>query len=545
MVIDDLGLVPPSGNPGSTGDGASLANITGDGGTGNRTGTPQGCAAGTGLTEGPYPIGMAPNQVLDAYGIDDLQAAGFRGEGTRVAIVDDSIYEPAWLDGYRACFGLADATPVTPHVIGTPSTSESGETILDLSVMSAVAPKVDRFDVFMVDSTINPAVIDHAGSMITMFGAPLDASQTGGQAPDVISASFGLCEALDMYWAGKTAAVAIMEDVLATAAAAGISYLVSTGDSGSSGCQASFKSTTPVTDPAVTVLSAQYPATSAWVTAVGGTNLTLDAANEIVSSGVWNDQAYGTATIYDAGVGGTSTLIDRPWYQQGSGVPAGSQRVVPDISAFADVLPGYALLGPSPAPAPTPDPGQWQFVGGTSAAAPLMAGSTLLLDQQAEQRGQPPLGFLNPLLYELGRAGSASILDITLGNDDVFDVGCCSAAAGFDLATGWGSPLVDRLAATLAAPTVQVLPARSAAGATVTVTAQVGVPGGSVTAHAWDTNGDGITDQVTATPQVTFATPTAGLAPVTVSVLTTLGRTATASGTVLVTRAPARLSFTG
>jgi kumamolisin len=207
--------------------------------------------------------------------IDSLQSLGLQGQGTRVAIIDDSLYEPAWLDGYRTCFGLSGATAVTPHVIGSPDMSEAGETILDLSVMSFVAPEVDRFDVFMVDPTLDPNVTDLPGQLIAMFGAPLDASQTGGQVPDVVSASFGACEALQMFFQGKTAAVSILESVLATAAAAGVSYFVATGDSGSSACLHALSFLPLPPDPAETVLSVQYPATSAWVTAVGGTNLAL------------------------------------------------------------------------------------------------------------------------------------------------------------------------------------------------------------------------------------------------------------------------------
>lgn len=529
VVVDDLGLVPPPVQQLKKADGSTAAVLQAGGGTAYRTGTASGCAEGTGITAGPYGFGMAPNQLLDAYGIDDLQALGLRGEGTRVAIVDDSVYEQAWLGGYRECFGLTDATPVTPHVIGVPSTSESDETILDLSVMSFVAPKVDRFDVFMVDTTADPAMSDTPGQMIAMFGAPLDASQTGGEAPDVVSASFGACEALDMSWAGKTAAVSLLEDVLAAGAAAGVSYLVATGDSGSSGCQHLFGSP-PVTDPAVTVESADYPSTSAWVTAVGGTNLTLDDANEIVTSGVWNDEVYQLATPqYLAGTGGTSAMVARPWYQ-GEGLPSGTTRVVPDVSAFADALPGYAILGPSAAPAPDPDPGTWQAVGGTSAATPLLAGATLLLDQLALQRGQPTMGFLNPLLYALagsGGTGTASILDITLSDDDLFDVGCCSAASGYDLATGWGSPLVDRVSAALADPGLQVSAPESTVGGTVTFTAAASPAAGAVTSYAWDLGSDGAVDATTTSPTYNVPATVAGTVRVRVTATTNLARSTT------------------
>jgi kumamolisin len=517
------------------------------GGTAYRTGTASGCAEGSQISEDGYYFGVTPSQLLEAYGIDSLQSLGLQGQGTRVAIIDDALYEPAWLEGYRACFGLGDATAVTPHVIGSPDMSEADETILDLSVMSFVAPKVDRFDVFMVEPTLDPGVIDMPGQMIAMFGAPLDASQTGGEAPDVISASFGACEAMQMFFQGKTAAVSIMESVLASAAAAGVSYLVATGDSGSSACLHALSFLPLPPDPAETVLSAQYPSTSAWVTAVGGTNLTLDGDNEIVSSGVWNDQAYEpVAPQYLAGTGGTSTMVARPWYQ-GSGVPAGSMRVVPDVAAFADALPGYSILGPSPAPAPVPDPGVWQAIGGTSAATPLLAGAALLLDQLAVQRGQPTLGLLNPLLYALAAGGTSSILDITLSDDDLFDVGCCTATEGFDLSTGWGSPLIDRLAGALANPSLAVTAPAATVGESVTFTATATPSAGQVTSYAWDLNADGSTDATTAAPTYTAATTAAGVMSVRVTARTSLARSATAEGRATVsggtTEAP--ISFAG
>lgn len=542
----------PEVGTGDVADGSDAAVVspTGAGGTAAATGTASGCPAGTSLTSSTLPMGLSPAQFLGAYGIDELQAAGLEGQGTRVAVVDDSTYEPAWLDGYRSCFGLTDATPVTPHVIGSPGVSESGETILDLSVLSAAAPSVDRFDVFMVDTDPHPAVSDLATGLITMFGAPLDASATGGEAPDVVSASFGGCEALPLFWAGRTAAVGILETVLATGVGAGVGYVVAAGDSGSSGCQhnlAPLVGPAEAANPAITLSSAWYPATSAWVTSVGGTNLTLNVDNSIASSGTWNDMAYGIGDLYYGGGGGTSSLVERPWYQA-EGVPAGTMRAVPDVAAFGDVFPGYAILGPSPAPAPTPDPGTWGFVGGTSAATPLLAGAFLLLSQQAVRAGQPAHGFINPLLYQLGPTGSSSLLDITLGGNDVFGIGCCPAGPGFDLATGWGSPMANELSVALVPPTVELTAARSTVGGSVTLSARAEVPAGAVREYRWDAGGDGVTDRVTASPELTLATPTAGVTTVVLSVTTTLGRvSSTTTEVVTVAAAPAGapLAFAG
>ena len=91
----------------------------------------------------------------------------------------------------------------------------------------------------------------------------------------------------------------------------------------------------------------------------------------------------------------------------------GIGRIVPDIAALADVLPGYAILLHGRRHArklPQTSPG-WTSIGGTSAATPLMAGGVVLADQYAARQGQRPLGFLNPLLYRLGaepRPGAAS-----------------------------------------------------------------------------------------------------------------------------------------
>jgi len=92
-------------------------------------------------------------------------------------------------------------------------------------------------------------------------------------------------------------------------------------------------------------------------------------------------------------------------------------------------------------------------VGGTSAAAPLWAGFIALANQQAMANKKPRVGFLNPLIYAIGKGlnHATDIHDITLGNNSGF-----SAVSGYDLATGWGTPagqhLIDDLTASLGQP---------------------------------------------------------------------------------------------
>ena len=520
------------------------------GGTAHRTGVAEGCAE---IAPGAQPAGsaygLAPNQLSTAYQLDQLHERGLRGQGMRVAVIDSSVYDPAWLDTYRSCFGLTGGAEIVDHVIGTPGSTATGmtETILDLSVLSFAAPEVERFDSFMVDTTPNSELDDMAAGMVQMFSAPLDAALTGGQAPDVISASFGMCEASNIYWQGRTAAVGIMENVFATAAAAGVTYVVSTGDSGSSGCMHNLG----VQAEETAMLSTSYPSTSKWVTAVGGTNLTLHDDNTIASSGVWNDLQFGID--FDAqggaGGGGTSQLIERPWYQRSGAVPGdATARVVPDISLFADELPGYLLFVPtadlSPGD-PSGSPG-WTIVGGTSAATPLFAGMALLLGQEANSRWQPTLGFANPLLYALAESGT-SLLDITQGSNDMVPmwVDCCDATPGFDLATGWGSPLAARVSDELAAPTMNLVGVGSTDGSlTATFVVDAAPPAGRVTSYEWDVDGDSVTDHTTTEPVLRVTASAAGPRSVSVLALTSLGRVGAASAEATVTVPTARLPLT-
>ena len=105
---------------------------------------------------------------------------------------------------------------------------------------------------------------------------------------------------------------------------AGVSSFVAAGDSGSTIC-----------GPGVGATTLSYPAVSPFVTAVGGTRLTLGQGNLRVSEMVWNDSAYG---VRAAGGGALSRKEPRPPYQDGF-VPQ-SHRAVPDVSALADIVPG-------------------------------------------------------------------------------------------------------------------------------------------------------------------------------------------------------------
>jgi len=165
------------------------------------------------------------------------------------------------------------------------------------------------------------------------------------------------------------------------------------------------------------------------ITVVGATTLTTGGAD-----GPWSSE-----TPWSDSGGGISTTYPIPSYQQNLNLvtAAGSttMRNIPDV---AIVGAGQIYL--------IANNGGAMTVAGTSASAPLWAGFTALVNQQAVANATPTVGFLNPAIYAIGSSGNYSqdFHDIRTGNNGAF-----KAIAGFDLVSGWGSPtgqpLIDDL----------------------------------------------------------------------------------------------------
>ena len=118
-------------------------------------------------------------------------------------------------------------------------------------------------------------------------------------------------------------------------------------------------------------------------------------------------------------------------------------RNIPDVALTADNV--YVLFN---------NGGSGNF-GGTSCAAPLWAGFTALVNQQAVINGRPTVGFINPTIYTLGKnTGYTAVLhDTTTGNNaSPTSRTKFPAVTGYDLATGWGTPNGTALINALVAP---------------------------------------------------------------------------------------------
>jgi subtilase family serine protease len=332
----------------------------------------------------------------------------------RIAVVDIDGIKRSDLVTFARCFGLRmPQVRIVPLNLRRPLAA-GAEATLDLEVIMAGAPRLSHLDLY--------EAFGSEADLVRLFAAPLD--QPRARRPDVISSSLGNCEA-----AYSRAGLEVFERVLATAAASGVTVVSGSGDDGSSDCA----QTTGDRGRAV-----DYPGTSRWVTSVGGTAIELNAANRLVAESVWNDRPYGTLL---AGGGGASELFRRPAWQRAPGV-SGRARLVPDVSFMADLAPGYAIYCTAVTDETCRGRG-WFGIGGTSASAPLFASALALADQAARRRGLPRVGNINPLLYALARRAGGSrgplFRDIRRGDNDLFDVGCCTAGPNFDRASGLGS----------------------------------------------------------------------------------------------------------
>jgi subtilase family serine protease len=186
-------------------------------------------------------------------------------------------------------------------------------------------------------------------------------------------------------------------------------------------------------------LAVDDPASQWYVTGVGGTTLGSIAPP---SESAWRD-----------GGGGVSTLWSMPSYQSGTSpalgvvgpsascpTASGNCREVPDVSANAGAAESF-FCGGGAEPC---SPSGWAGYGGTSLSAPTWAALFALANASAACSGAR-VGFANPSLYAVaaGPGYTQAFNDITAGENDALGAhgGQYSASAGYDLATGLGTPI--------------------------------------------------------------------------------------------------------
>jgi len=201
----------------------------------------------------------------------------------------------------------------------------------------------------------------------------------------------------------------------------GISLLFASGDDGAgsegndttNGCQF---------DP-------NFPVSSPYVTAVGGTALGIfQSPPEFVNylSGGGFSNYFARPTYQDAAV--TYYLANNNHTLPPASYFNATGRAYPDVSALSEGF--YVVVDKVPMPG----------VAGTSCACPTFSGIVSLVNDARLQKGESPLGFLNPLFYQLGAAKSPAFQDMTQGANPGCDTNGFPAVPGWEPSGGWGSP---------------------------------------------------------------------------------------------------------
>jgi subtilase family serine protease len=319
------------------------------------------------------PVGYGPNDLQSAYSLP----SSVRGKGETVAVVDgyDDPTAEHDLGVYRAQYGLPACTTANGcflkvdqtggHNDPDPDGGWAEEISLDLDMVSAICPNCH---ILLVEATTaSMANLGTAEDTAVRLGADAVSNSYGG--PDASDHNYG------RYYHHS-----------------GVAITASAGDSG---------------------YAVSYPASSKWVTAVGGTTLTRSNAPRGFTETAWSDTG-----------SGCSSENATTW--QTVTVTGCKGRAVADVSADADPVTGvavydsYAYQGAS----------GWLEFGGTSASSPIVAATYAL----AANTGSVDDG---SYLW----AHHTGLRDITSGsNGSCSTKQWCNAGKGWDGPTGWGTP---------------------------------------------------------------------------------------------------------
>ncbi|MDQ6606294.1 MAG: putative Ig domain-containing protein, partial [Actinomycetota bacterium] len=447
-----------------------------------RTGGPQPCASAA--TAAPLQSAYTADQIASAYGLSGLYGAGDQGQGQTIALYELEPNDPRDVAAYEACYGVTASVSYVPVDGGVGSGAGSGEAALDIEQAVGLAPKAT----FLVYQGPNSSQNGPGSGPYDVFSAIVSQDRAS-----VASVSWGQCEKLEGAAAAQAESTLFQE-----AAAQGQSILAASGDAGSEDCDVG--QALPDNAPAV-----DDPGSQPFVTSVGGTSLM--ALGPPPSELVWNNGG-GLGGLLGlqpgAGGGGVSQLWRMPSFQTSApaalhvigpgstrapcGAAGGYCRQVPDISASADPNTGY-LIYYNGSGSVANAPAGWQGTGGTSASAPVWAALIGLADASKSCGGRP-VGFVNPGLYRAAATGyGADFHDITVGNNDFTgtNAGRYAAGAGFDMASGLGTPNGAALAAALCVQSLRVgtpSPQRSAVGMSINLRIPATGAPGSVLRYA-------------------------------------------------------------
>jgi subtilase family serine protease len=414
--------------------------------------------------------GYLPDQLRSGYGLNKMITAGNDGTGQTIAIIDAYASPSVQQDtnDYMRAVGsplLTKFTEIKPSAFVDTDLCQGasgwqGEETLDVESAHSIAPGA---------SILYVGGFNCGGGLDIAMSDILD-----NQLANIVSNSYG-----NLGEAVPGSVITGEQNIQLQAAAEGIGLYFSSGDSGDESMNLGYT-------------SPDFPASSPFVTAVGGTSKAIGANGATEFNTGWGDVLDKMAlnkngkvkftdpvpgTLWGGGAGGgTSAFFAQPAYQQGvvpdsladsvDGTPA---RVSPDVAALADPYTGFQIaLRPIDDSTCTPSGDcqvgdlEYETYGGTSLASPITAAEMALV-QQASGR---TIGFANPVLYAAAQADSSTFSDVPAqsspvalaytsahsGNDYLVTLGqdtSLQTATGYDNVTGLGELSVPRVAAYL------------------------------------------------------------------------------------------------
>src|SRR6185437_3207573 len=409
---------------------------------------------------------LTPGDIAVIYDIKAAYGAGFNGSGQTIAVMGQSAIVNSDITNFQTAIGQTSKAPTSILVPNTGSNAVFGgdesESDLDVEYATGMAPGA-TIDFIYVGQNATASVFDSLTWAIQNRIAP------------ILNISYGECESA----LGRTQFNSL-NALFQQAVAQGQTIVSAAGDNGSTDCYGSSN------DLAVEeALAVDFPSSSQYVTAVGGTEFTAAAVastnsqyftpasgSDVVTSALsyipeqaWNDDSASfPSNPLSAGGGGPSMFAPAPTWQTGvPGIPSGSAfRLVPDVAL--DASPNNASFAYC-----TSDTSAWvqnqqssctsglrdsssqdlTLAGGTSFDAPIFSAMVAILSQAKGYTYQG--GLVNPTLYSLASNPATYALafhDITVGNNacGIGSSFCSPAGAasfntsiGYDQATGLGS----------------------------------------------------------------------------------------------------------
>jgi hypothetical protein len=493
---------------------------------------------------------IAPTDFAIIYDLNSLYSAGFTGSGQTIGIMGqtdivqadiDDFRTNSQLPAYNTAGGPSFSTFLIPGAIDPGVQDLSGdinEADLDIEWSGGVAKNANI--VFVISS---------ANEIFNSLQYAIGNAINGVQIP-ILSISYAGCEA-----AQPTSFITSLESLLQQANAQGQTVLNSAGDTGAAACDASSAVVTSATQG----LSVNYPASSAYVTGLGGSEFMGDGtatdpstgadqywsgtgANDLLTSALsyipemaWNDTTYAIQLGggLSAGGGGASILFPKPTWQSGvAGIPNDGARDVPDVSLNASAdhdgylvctqvelasdsnpyptnadftsscIDGFRISDPTyVGPPEYDDDGYPTIYGGTSVSTPTFAGILALI----EQKLGTPLGNINPALYSLASNATtyaSAFNDIKTGNNEVPCTSGspdCPSSGVFGFAAGVGYDQATGLGS---------VDGNNLASAFASVAVKAGSTTGVSVSPASPVVGEGITLTATITPNTGTTAPT-------------------------------------